>query len=263
MKTRLSIFALLLMLLASVPVAAQGGMTHTVAFDGFSFSLDPALAANVNIVPYAGDPVDLAQPGGPEPAHTRFLLYNAFPAPENQWDGVGGLRVYRTADIVNYEFSAMQLNQLQDLLARRPDLAPYMLSSAMDAANTALPMLPVVPAAQVFRARAQYVDLPGLSGIRYLATYSQGISPLLSGDIQYVFQGLSADGQFYVTAFFTLQTPLFPSEVPQDFNYDAFVAGFSDYMRQSVDVLNAAMPGDFTPNLDRLDALVGSITFAG
>ena len=65
----------------------------------------------------------------------------------------------------------------------------------MDAANTSLPMLPVVPAAQVFRAQAQYVDLPGLSGIRYLTYYSQGISPLTATDILYVFQGLSADGQ--------------------------------------------------------------------
>lgn len=265
MLRKLSFIALLSLslLLIALPAAAQGGPTHAITFDGFSFTLDAALAANVNIVPYAGDPVDLAQPGGPEPAHTRFLLYNAFPAPESQWDGVGGLRVYRTADIVNYEFSAMQLSQLQDLLARRPDLASYMLSTAMDATNTALPMLPVVPAAQVFRARAQYVDLPGLSGLQYVTAYSQGVSPLLSGEIQVVFQGLSADGQFYVTAMFTLQTPLFPSEVPPDFNYDAFLAGFGDYMRQSVDMLNAAAPGDFTPSLDRLNALIGSMAFTG
>ena len=241
----------------------SGRLTHTVAFDGFSFSLDAAIASNINIVQYAGDPVDLAQPGGPEPAHTRFLLYNTPPAPENQWDGVGGLRVYRTADIAPYEFSAMQLSQLQALLAQRPDLAPYMATSAVDAANTSLPMLPVVPAAQVFRAQAQYVDLPGLSGIRYLTYYSQGISPLTATDILYVFQGLSADGQSYVTAMFTLHTPLFPEEIPQDFNYDAFVAGFADYMSQSVATLNAAAPGDFSPTLSQLDALVQSIAFAG
>ena len=261
MKTKLLIITLCLLLVA-LPAAAQGP-THTVAFDGFSFALDDALATNVNLVQYPGDPVDLAQPGGPEPAHTRFLLYDTFPAPESQWDAIGGLRVYRTADIAAYEFSAVQLAQLQALLAQRPDLAPFMATSAGSAANSALPMLPVVPAAQVFRAQAQYVDLPGLSGIRYLTYYSQGISPLTANDIQYTFQGLSADGQYFVTALFTLHTPLFPEEIPQDFNYDAFVAGFADYMSQSVAALNAAAPGDFSPALGQLDALVQSIAFAG
>jgi hypothetical protein len=263
MKTRLTILVLLALLLAVVPAAAQGGMGHTIAFDGFSFRLDAALAANVNIVPYPGDPVDLAQPGGPEPAHTRFLLYDAFPAPESQWDAIGGLRVYRTADIANYEFSAIQLSQLQALLAQRPDLTPFMATSAAGSGNTALPLLPVVNAAQVIRAQAQYVDLPGLSGIRYLATYGQGIMPITSRDVLYQFQGLSADSQYYVTALFTLETPLFPAEVAADFNYDAFMAGFSDYLSQSVATLNAAAASDFSPALDQLDALVASMAFAG
>jgi hypothetical protein len=263
MKTRSLLLVLLSLLLAAMPAAAQGGITHTIAFDGFSFSLDSALAANINVVPYPGDPLDLEQPGGPEPAHTRFLLYNAFPAPENQWDALGGVRVYRTADIADYEFSAAQLTQLQALLAQRPDLAPYMTTSAAGAGNTALPALPVVNAAQVIRAQARYVDLPGLSGIRYLSTYGQAPMPITSGAILYQFEGLSADGQSYVSVQFTLQTPLFPAEIPADFDFEAFMAGFIDYLAQSVATLNAAAPGDFTPTLDQLDALVASMTFAG
>jgi hypothetical protein len=252
---------LVVMLAGAAPAFGRGGGWNTVTYNGFSFSFDPALAANVNIVAAPGDPADMDMPGGPEVRHTEFILYNGVPAPEAQWDAVGGIRLYYVPDFAGYDFPTQELTQLQTLLADRPDLASYMVVTDNMSENT-LPFMPVFPAAQVIRARAQYVDLPTLSGISYITAYRQDAFPFTSHEFWYTFQGLSADGQYYVSAAFKLSTTIFPAEIAADFDYEAFIATIADYMNQSVTQLNAATPDQFTPSLTVLDGIIQSFGFA-
>jgi hypothetical protein len=257
---KLKLLALgIVMILGVSPALAQGG-TNTISANGFSFSFDSSWAANVNIVAYPGDPVDYEAPGGPEVKHTEFILYNGTPAPESQFDGVGGIRVYRTADFAGYDFPSQQLAQLQSLVAGMTDLTPYMAITENTTTNT-LPMMPVFPAAQVIRARAQHLDLATISGISYITVYRQDVSPFTSSEFWYIFQGLSKDGQYYVSAMFKIAPSMFPAEIPADFDWDTFNATFSAYLQQSVDQLNAATPDQFAPSLTALDAVVGSFSF--
>lgn len=250
--------ALLLLALVALPVMAQDGMNN-VSFNGISFAFDPALASNVNISTFPGDPVDVQQPGGPEVAHTEFLLYSG-QIPPSSWEGVGMLRFYRVSSFEGYEFPSQQLTQLQTLLAERPDLAQFM-TAAEDQSAITLPFMPVFPASQVIRARAHYIDGAAVAGVAYVTAYRQDASPLVAREFMYTFQGLSNDGQYYVAATFPIVATMFPENLDAGFDPEAFVAEIINYFNQSIEQLNSAAPDAFVMPLDVYDALIQTITF--
>lgn len=260
-------FKLFTVMLAVLTVVAWGGLataqetSPTIGFNDFSFQLDSALPTNVNIVQVAAMDPELMVPGGPEPAHTRFTFYAEPPASESVFERGGGLYLYRIADMTDYEGYTEQVALLQSLLADRTDLSTfYALNDDMSVGT--LPFLPVVPAAQVTRAHAEYVDTGSVQGIRYLTAYRQDASPFLSRDFLFTFQGISSDGQYYISLIAPLETTLFPSEMPADFDYDEFSANLMTYLDEVVATLNAGTPGDFSPNLSLLDNLVQSMQVA-
>ena len=128
------------------------------------------------------------------------------------------------------------------------------------ASGTSLPHLPLFGAGQAIRARAEYVDTPQLSGVAYVAAFRQDVSPFEAGDFWYLFQGLSADGTWYVSVSWVVEASGFPKHLSaREANRQAnrWVA----YLRESLAALNGAGPEAFTPPLTSLDALVRSITF--
>lgn len=262
MKTKLMVLALLLLALSALPALAQDGLTNSVTFNGFSFSYDLTLATNLDIAIYAGDAPDLQAPGGPDPRRALFTLYNggAGDYVPSIWESAGGIIVYRTADFAGYEFPSARLAQLQALLAERPDLAQYMAYDSQSANSLELPLMPVMPAGQVIRARAEYVDTTSFSGIRYLTVYRQDASPFLANEFRYVYQGVSADGSTYVSAIFPVVAPNFPADYDPNFDYEAFMATHDQYMNDSIAQLNAAAPADFSPALPQLDVIIASFT---
>ncbi len=256
---KLKIFTLMLILaLGASPALAQD--STTIAVNDFSFDLDSASAANVNISLYPGDAPDVQQPGGPEVAHADIALYDTFP-PESIYDATGNIRIYETADFADYDYAAQQLEQLQTLLDQRPDLAAYTTIDPENTSNNALPYMPSQPGSQLIRAQPRYVETASVKGITYITIFRMDVSPILGNEFVYTFQGISDDGEHYVSATFWLNAALFPAEIPADFDYSAFDAGFIDYLSESVATLTAATPADFTPSLDSLDALVQSFAF--
>lgn len=260
MRFKWLFLAVCLLALAALPAAAQEAGGNTVSFNGISFQFDSSLATNVNIRQFAGDPSDLEQPGGPEVAHTEFLLYNGMETPAGAFEGegVGSLRFYNTADFSGYALPGEQLAALQSLLAERPDLSQYMVAS--EDMSVELPFMPVFPATQVLRGQVHYVDAAELSGIAYLTVFRQDVFPFVAGEFIYTFQGLSADGQVYISAVFPVTVASFPAEIAEDFDYDAFAEAFQEYLSESIDTLNATAPADITPDINAIDALVQSIS---
>ncbi len=262
MKLRVLLFsaAISILTLAAVPAAAQTPTTNTVAYNGFSFSYDASLAGHVDIDEVAGDAPDLQQPGGPEVKHVQFAVSSAETTP-SIFDAPLAIRAYNTADFATYPNQTTQFQNLQNLLSTKPDLNTFMTSTDTTGAGN-LPFVPILPAAQTIRARAQYVTTPSVTGIVYVTNYRQDVSPFIGSDFFYTFQGYSIDGVHYVSAIFKLNTALFPAQIPSDFNMDTFNAGFTQYLQQSVTTLNSAQPSDFTPALATLDAIVQSFSFA-
>jgi hypothetical protein len=247
------------------PVVMQDAAS-TVSFDGVTFSFDQTLGTSANSTQVPGQPIDVEQPSGPEVSHLAFTLYG----PRSEGAKVprvgvapGVLRFYRTADLAGYDQASQELEALTSLLSGRPDLAAFM-EVADDGSGDSLPFLPVFPAAQVIRARAQYVETPQLAGIAYVTAYRQDVSPFAAGDFWYTFQGLSADGSWYVAVDFVVDASMFPAEVTaKEANRIANGKRYTQYLGESIQRLNGAAADAFTPPLTSIDALVRSITFEG
>ncbi|MEZ4597009.1 MAG: hypothetical protein R3C32_09335 [Chloroflexota bacterium] len=93
--------------------------------------------------------------------------------------------------------------------------------------------------------------------------FRQDIFPFARDDFWYTFQGISADGRWYVAVDWVLRASGFPARIS---NSDAERVGrngrtWRRYIDRTVATLDAAAPTDFTPSLDTLDALVRSIDF--
>jgi heat shock protein HslJ len=259
MKTLLLALLLTALALAALPAAAQEGM-NAVSFNGIGFTFDASLANNVDISFFFGDPPDLEQPGGPDPAHTEFLLYAGDTVPPSSWEGAGSVRFYAASGLTGYDFPTQQLQALQTLLADRPDLATFMTPTT-DIGTNNLPFMPIFPAGQVIRAQAHYVDGAEVAGIAYVTVFRQDVSPFVASEFLYTFQGISTDGSMYVAATFPINATMFPAELPGDFDYEAFSADFENYLNESIAKLNNAQPGEFSVPLNVYDAIISSIDF--
>ncbi len=236
---------------------AEDNTTHTIAYDGFSFSYNTELGKNINVVHYAGDPVDDAVPAFSDAAYTQFLFYNDAPATEGMFDH-GGIRLYQTEDLAAYSFMNDVVTQLQTLVDEQSDLASYMEIS--QDALFSLPFLPIATHGQVIRARAEYVETDAIRGISYITAYQAAAEPFLNNSFLYTFQGVSTDGQYYVSVIFPVTIDAFPAEVSADFDMMAFQESLPNYYNDSMNTLNA-LEAEAIPGLSSLNELVQSIAF--
>ena len=248
MKSLIFLSALILVLTVT-PITAQEQVPNTVSFNGFSFSFDSEIATRVNITQYLTEPADVFPPHG---LHTHFVIYGEQPPDAS----IVGIRVYAMNDLATHEHTQAQVSQLQAMLAEQRDLATYTAGT-----ENPLPFLPVVAAGQIIRARAHYVVTSDVTGISYITAYQQGPQPFLQQDFLYTFQGVSADGEYYISAVFRVNPEVFPTEMRTDFVYKTFLDELPDYLSESTTQLNEAQPSDFAPSLDMLDAVIQSIRF--
>ena len=129
--------------------------------------------------------------------------------------------------------------------------------------EASLPFLPWVNSKQSLCAQPEMIEFANGQGIRYIAYYAQGLSPIMEGQVFYTFQGLTDDGQFYISALFPVETGIFPMEPPPctrcgEPNYNPF----EDWVTQAagqLDQLNALPEEQFVPSLTVLDRLIESI----
>jgi hypothetical protein len=247
-----------LVTVSSIPAFAQESNVHTVSFDSFSFSYADAIAQNINISHYPGDPVEGAGPGFSDAPNTIFNLYNAAPAPESPLDAHAGIRLYATADLAQYDFTQAAVDQLQTLVTEQLDLSAYESSSGE---TVALPFLPIPLNRQTLIARAEYVETEQLRGITYVVTSPTlaAIEPFTSASFNYVFQGISTDGQFYILAIFKLTTSLFPEVSTMELADVS--ANWDSILVETAVTLDEAAPGDFSSSLNNFHELIESFSF--
>lgn len=121
-----------------------------------------------------------------------------------------------------------------------------------------MPFLPVFNAAQMMHAQVQYLDFKNGSGVRYLTQFAQGIVPVNSYEMIYTFQGLTADGKFYVAVILPVTHPGLPAD-DQISADDPRLADFPAYVNETAAWLQEQPAASFAPDLAVLDALIASI----
>jgi heat shock protein HslJ len=157
------------------------------------------------------------------------------------------LSMYAQAGVTQVQDS---INSLQEILKNKPD--PI---------SGSIPVLPGVNAVQSLHAKVKYLDFAGGTGVAFLASYSQDVSPITNERLYYFFQGLSADGQQYVSFVFPVASNSLPNtaaDVTPE-TQAALEADPSKYLADTTAALEQAAPSDFTPDLSQLDSMYQSI----
>lgn len=231
---------------------ANNPPANNVTCNEVSFYLDPVLGSS-----YSCETLP-AMPEGPVfyPQHTLVTL-QGYPLSDKRIDPQIAVFSVSAYAALAPDYINPLVTTLQTLSAGGP--APTFSSSF----STGLPLMPSQNAGQVFF--AHYLIAPFLSGngIRYLTEYAQFYDPVNNYDMFYAFQGLTADGQYWVSVMLPVNHAMLQADgnnPPAGYTQDQFYAQFDTYIVDMINQLNARADNTFTPGLASLDALVASIT---
>ena len=232
----------------TVPPALQTNATC----NQLALYLDPALATG-----YTCETVP-ENPAGMEitPQYTKLSLQGYLLADKFFTPSISVFPVQRFAELVP-DFIPQRVKDLQVLIEGAP--APV-FSSAF---TTSLPFLPIFNAAQVFFAKYQTVPFVSGGGIRYITLFAQYSAPVNNHDLFYTYQGLTSDGQNWVSAILPINNPVLPADAknpPDGQSWDQFSSNFGPYITDMTTQLNGLAPDSYTPTFSLLDTLVASIT---
>lgn len=222
------------------------GTTITCGNLSVVLPFDLADGAACEEIPEAYDPNNVNQET--YPAYFRITL-ESYPISQHFFEPQ--IRIYPTAryqeilpDVFNPRFT-----ELQALIAGGLP------------GDGSLPLLPEIHAMQEFIARYQILPFLNGSGIRYLTMYSQAYLPVNNYEMIYTYQGLTADGQWWVSVIMPLTYPGLPADntTPPGGDWNTFIDNFPTYISDTTNQLNQA-PGDsFLPVIGALDGMVASI----
>ncbi len=228
---------------------------------GVYMVLPPCLSASATGTQIAAVPYD--EMNGPMdyyPAN-RKITFQGYPLSGKFFtvddpEKTGGLVIYPVAEFAAMnEYIATRISNMQTLLATQP------------ATPDSIPLLNIVGAMQVFRAQVSYFSFQNGQGIRFLTEYAQYSAPVNNMDLFYTFQGITSDGEYWVSAIFpinaaylqddwdSLNVPAGGIPAPDIYNE----ADVANYYTNMINKLNTTPNADFTPSLDCLDQFIQSL----
>jgi len=173
----------------------------------------------------------------------------------------GGLTIYPIADFVAMNLSTISpiVTNMQNLLAAKP------------AAPDNIPFLPIFNAAQVFSTNEKYLAFQNGQGIRFLTEYAQYSAPVNNHDLFYTYQGITADGKYWVSAILPVNAAYLQAEydsvdvpaggipAPAMNDNPNYTAELDAYYPLILNLLNTTPDASFTPGLDCLDQYIQSL----
>lgn len=162
------------------------------------------------------------------------------------------VRVYRIshAEAAPYETIQSQIRSLRKLLSDRPSAVAdeHQLSTKMsDYPPPELPDYPPRNAGHCFEVKLSYIDAAWGSAVCYVTQFTQdGGTPANNEELTYIVQGLSNDGQFYISADFSITHPKLPNRIQ-----DTPERAKGDYEPDRA-LLSKQSDGSFRPALDKI-----------
>ena len=192
--------------------------------------------------------------GGAAPAHVLFTFgQNQQPyslSPRDAQLRIFPVEAYRGTDPA----LARVIDDLKAMLAQQP------VEFTSD-----IPVLPLINAAQIFRAQVRYLPFRNGMGVRFVTAYVDELTPITNENLVYIFQGLTIDGKFYVSLFYPLAAKALPDNAGYTLaaqDIDAFIKDFDRYLIDAVNTVERQPANQFTPDLSVLDNLVSSLQVA-
>ena len=221
-----------------------------VSYEGISFSFDKNIAAAISpaIIPGQNLGEDY-MPGDTYPTYYEFSISgyavgNHFHTPV--------INVYPVAEYRSISTMASNIiDNLQAALVNHPS----------GGASENLPFLPIWNAAQIFSAKVTYFDFQNGSGVRYLTMYGQALYPVDNQNLFYTYQGLTSDGQYYISAVLPVTNPILPDDGSTTVDdWMAFDQNWETYIVGVLQTLNGQSAENFTPSLALLDEMMASFS---
>ena len=245
----------------STPTANDNTLAGVpVNYKNVSFSIPTGLATDA--AP-ATVPLTTEQTGGPwdvAPEHTEFRLDNYYVAVKPF--GVCQIDVYPADDYSSqYPGANISIQRLKGILGNP--------SATMT--NETLPQVPYFNAASMFVAQVKRLHFANGDGIRMVTQYAQGFGPVSNDQTFYHFEGLTSDGKYYIVAVLPVQAPFLQNG--SNPNAGAPSGGvpfpgmdnigtpevYGNYVAAVAAKLDATPADQFSPSLEKLDALVQSL----
>ncbi len=204
----------------------------------------PSLAAT-----FVGSQLPASEEGGPgepaQPAHDLITL-QGYRIALHRW----------SPQLALYPISAAY----PQLTAAQSALTTLLATHPADVDGSQLPFYPPANAAILFHARLHYLNFQNGSGVAYLAQLGQAYGAISNYDLLYVFQGITADGAYYVSAFLPLNAPGLVDQADAPPEADPrFQGNFEAYAQQVAADLSARPSDGFIPSLDEIEAMLQSL----
>ena len=275
----------------SVPVkpAPIAKESNTVSYKGVSFTFDRSLASEIEseTIPanVDGKPCDIV------PEHLAFTLVG-YPRRRGMPDNDPHIRVFRitkfreavsvaskeNAKSVVYPpnppdwttYFDEEVRTLRAMIAERPSLSnlkSFVVKTRRDRDNTQMPFLPMWEATQAFVSHVRYLNFKNGKGIFFLTQWDTETSQITNEGLEYAFQGITNDGQYYVYAQFSVTAPFLPQVDEPDvvaWNEKNYLLPhkskeYQTYLRPVLDKLEALPANKFQPSLVLFEQLIGSL----
>ena len=246
------------------PSATPTAISYTgtaVSFDMLSLVIPTGVAAGGSgtLVPEAkGESV---APWDVAPEHIQFMLDGYALEGKFHQPQIYVYPAQAYADLQERGSAAQSLERLRAVLAQ----------SAMVNVKE-LPFVPFFNIQQALAAQVKVIPFQNGRGVRMVTEYAMARAIINNHELIYHFEGLTDDGEYYVVVIFPVAAPGLPEDgqpesvVPPggvpvpDFNdMNANWLGYYGDVRQWLQDLE---PGAYTPDLDQLDALIGSLMIA-
>jgi hypothetical protein len=229
---------------APVPTEPPGPAANATC-SNLTFYLDPSLGSSITCetIPASTQEMDTY------PQYTKVTL-QGYPLADKFFDPI--IAIYPVSDYIALlpDHIPSRVAEMQNLIAGG---AP---------SGDGYPFLPVFNAAQVFHARGGLLPFINGSGIRFLTEYAQYFAPVNNMDLFYTYQGLTADGFYWISVILPINHVILPEDAinpPGGVSWDAFAANYDTYIADMIAQLEAQPANSYTPSMDALDVLVNSI----
>ena len=273
--------------------AATLKTTNDAVYRGITFTFDRSLTNEVK-----GETIAAVTEGKPSdivPEHPAFTLVG-YPRPRSMTETDPEIRVFSIAkfkDAMHRASLAMAKNTkpptqdwapgvdeefrvLRTLLAKQPrseELKEFLATARASEKNKTddfpqMPFLPMWEASQAFFTRPQYVNFKNGHGVFFLTQWNVSETSQVTNDgLEYAFQGMTDDGQFYVDAEFSVTAPFLPRDKDpevsawNDKNYllPQKSKEYQDYLKPIVARLQALPAEQYKPNLNLLEQMIESM----
>jgi hypothetical protein len=268
MKNKTRMLSAAILITVCIATMAQRGNVREAKPNEVPFAYNPSDYGKVEI---ESVPKSVFQPGDmptEAPAHSCYHLEDKRPLPALDQGARYFYPAYSTVCIIPltdtsvkdyakaYPYIHEAAVKLRKLLAKRP---------AKFSANKDINDVPFNNASAAIQSKVQYLPFKTGTGILFLTQYSQDIapSPVNNEELTCNFQGLTADGNFYVAARLAITHPSLPKGIDFTNVPERERDKKQTYLKKDERLLNSFTDESFRPSLTSLKAMIASITTNG